>query len=239
MTLKVRSTASAGNSTSSIPFPAGALVGDLIVINVLYGYLDPADPRLVTVDTGVYYLVVTNTMARDPFIPTWTGGGFGFLLEGYQLVVYQNVRTIVPPATYNPNAQPLVLTNRPPVPPVTYSTDLPAAIAILEGISGTVTGPVNSDSTGAWTTDSAFRPNRSSGRIEHYVGPRDLAEFPPGSFPSSGTSPSANGWVLAITVTDKPPAVRQYPRDDGLGLSSAPRHYPQPKRSQRVVAGYQ
>lgn len=42
--------------------------------------------------------------------------------------------------------------------------------------------------------------------------------------------------VICASVT---PVVRQYPREDGAGLSAAPRLYPPPKRQQRVVGGYQ
>ena len=42
-----------------------------------------------------------------------------------------------------------------------------------------------------------------------------------------------------VEVASLYPVVRQYPRDDGAGLSAAPRLFPPPKRRQRVVGGYQ
>lgn len=42
-----------------------------------------------------------------------------------------------------------------------------------------------------------------------------------------------------VVVGSVYPVVRQYPRDDGAGLSSAPRLYPPPKRQQRLVGGFQ
>lgn len=42
-----------------------------------------------------------------------------------------------------------------------------------------------------------------------------------------------------VEVASLYPVVRQYPRDDGAGLSAAPRLYPPPKRQQRVVGGFQ
>lgn len=47
-------------------------------------------------------------------------------------------------------------------------------------------------------------------------------------------------WVVNWTVTspDIAPVTRRYPRDDGRGMSSAPRLFP-PSRSARMVGGYQ
>lgn len=42
-----------------------------------------------------------------------------------------------------------------------------------------------------------------------------------------------------VVTASEYPVVRQYPRDDGAGLSAAPRLFPPPKRRQRIVGAYQ
>lgn len=44
---------------------------------------------------------------------------------------------------------------------------------------------------------------------------------------------------LFVWIVDLGPVVRMYPRDDGRGMSSAPRIYPVPKGRSRIVGGYQ
>lgn len=49
----------------------------------------------------------------------------------------------------------------------------------------------------------------------------------------------ADGWVLITRANPIRPAIRLYPRDDGRGMSSAPRIHPQPRGRSRIIGGFQ
>lgn len=87
---------------------------------------------------------------------------------------------------------------------------------------------VNATITGTLTL-AGFAADVAAGNV--YVRART------GSVPGYGRT-LAYDFQVWITESVDDTVVRQHPRDDGLGMSSAPRLYPPPK-AQRIVGGYQ
>lgn len=80
-----------------------------------------------------------------------------------------------------------------------------------------------------------------------YGGAGGISEGEAGHFPGGGGAGArdtsggngAPGLIYITFVATDTPVVRLYPRDDGRGMSSAPRIWPPAKGRSRVIGGYQ
>lgn len=233
---------------AAIDWPLGTQPGDFAVLilctavvvdgtifehDLTAEYFIPGQPAFV----GWYHAFVPEGYdpVDNPIGLAWAGGPPGtslhFLYEGANLVVYRNVKSLVGTDVHAPLAGSLS--------PYEYPGDdlvCNAAVLGVQSLTGTVIGAPGNDTLGTWTADNGlFR--RLSSRTYHWDAGGLKGSIPPGSFPIPGTLPSFSSLVYALDLTGDV-AVRQYPRDDTLGLGSAPRIYPPPK-ARRVVGGYQ
>lgn len=173
--------------------------------------------------------------------------GSGVLGDGTSegLVVGQYLRELLPDLPLDPADDPLVLAYAVHV--AADDTHTYDFLAVSESSAGRWPHPGWHQFTMAWPGGGHWTVSIGAdlGDEAFTFDTGDLG-FTPVGFQFYALSPSDDGlsrnnWMddfLITTTTGGAAAVRLYPRDDNLGLGSAPRIYP-PSKARRLVGGYQ
>lgn len=233
MSLKVVGVTGVDGYATTATIPTGTQAGDLLVLAITAG--STTTSRLTSlgdgVNYGIYYGISDGDLTPIPITHPSGGTGFHFLTDSHSLVTYGGVISVDATAQQAP-----VGGINPAIPPAPAGSHLAAVVALVSSV-GTVAGGINADSTGRWTSDAYQWPDKWSLRISSWTAGEVADPIPPGSFAIDGTDPQWAAATLGLRVTATP-ATRQFPRDDGAGLSAGPRIHP-PPRSRRTVGGYQ
>ena len=240
-----------------VDWPPGTMAGDFAVLalttgQTVVGTVFTHDHEVLIEIIGqpqnahFYHALLPSdfTPTEYPIEVAWEGGipgsSFHFLYESANLAVYRNVAAVTDILIDEPT-DPFI---RPYEYPGGAAVGGPhphddvfaeAAVVSVWERSATVTGIPSPDLTGVWTQDTDIG-RRMSSTINRWSSSGLLALVPPGEFLMPGTDPIWGSVTYAVDL-DVRRATRQYPRDDTLGLGSAPRIHP-PPRARRIVGGY-
>jgi len=239
----------------SLPLPAGTEIGDLVTVGIVRGNVSPdttvPDPRFVydvaiasgeTV-TGLGGVWVSRGPLEDLSDIVVNIGGTSaaaYLVTAWRGVTWAGVQSRANAGTDDSNIK---------FPHGGFGEPQTAAIGIVLAANSAAwpEGEIDADGSGAWTLAATTQDNTVTdvlSRFEHvlafYWTSPTPSDPPPGDIAyHPGISQSWRAVMLAAADrAEVLEVVRQYPRDDGRGLSSAPRLYP-PPRARRRVGGYQ
>lgn len=213
---------------TSLALPGDTQVGDLCTVTLLRtDGSDVTDSRFANVatwgtDAGVW--VCGALPSLDPIEVTGSGNDPG--RELMQVNVWSNTLSATDDAWDSGT-----------VPPATFPAIDPQYAAVglvLAYANGFAAFDIDDDLNGDWAR-MASSSGRTASAAFQWTG--STAVPPPGAI---DVSVIADEWFTAIIGVELKPLaepVRKYPRDDGLGHSSAARKFP-PVKARRVFGGY-
>ncbi len=218
-----------------------------------FRYSDGGDPTLPI----VYYDAFVDQAFLDegPVIELVDGAGvFSFLHQGAILAAFRNVVSVTHYRGLNEFDPPFDVTtgSQPPfslkfgeseILGRLYGAPLgdheAAIVTLNQRNAGIIGGQIFGDDTGEWLRAEGIAVGRAALTTQYWdADPAVRVPIAPGLWRPDGAKPVVLGFITVLTVTSDRKATRQYPRDDALGLGSAPRLYP-PPRARRIVGGYQ
>jgi hypothetical protein len=233
--------ASVNNSAgSSLPLPAGTQPDDLLVLCISGLTWSSADPRLhqLRSDRSIY---IGRADASPADVSFSTTGGFGGSTFAYSaLVALRGVVDLLESAN--------VIGDSPGTGAQVATVPVPGRPAKEPGKLAAITVLQTADLA---FVDSSFGPAPDSWLVRAYPSGvrRDcviatwVEETPVDPIPTStwtitgGTDAVWASTCIPMWVSAVPPVTRQWPRDDGLGISSGVRRFP-PVKAGRRFGGY-
>lgn len=229
MVLEVVAVASVAGPVTDIDLPVETEADDLVVL-AISNLLSPiVDARLVTPDPGLSYffagadLAPLTGISQDDGI---FGGDAVHALAVIRGVIDVSAAAVLHETGDQAGGTPI----SPPVPSGGYSGAVAGWLTHTRG----VTGPLDDDSDGNWTT---LQTAAAFYAAQVMFWPTDHIQTIPVPVHESLGSLTDYRAAMVLGLNAAPLVTRQYPRDDSLGIGSAPRLYPPPKRN-RKVGGY-